>query len=131
MIMKKLILFCSIVFAGLFQSCEEDVTSGIVCTQEFRSIGVSIIGGSLTDYYTVRNSNLDTIRFSEDINSIDANWYPILDDSYQSKIANSEEVFTFIGEINNTIVINEEYIIKADECHIEKISGKSEIHLPN
>lgn len=123
--MKNLIIFLSpIIFGGLIPSCKQE----IMCTQEFRTIGITITGDSLTDFYTIRNSNSDTIRFSTGVDPYSL-CYPVLDDSYTSKIANSQESFTFIGEINDTIVVNERYVIKADYCHIDKVSGKSEVSL--
>ena len=44
-------------------------------------------------------------------------------------IANSQESFRFIGEMNDTVVVNEIFIIKADECDVDKISGKREVNL--
>ena len=123
--MKKLISISLIVLLGLFQACKEEV----MCTEEFRAVGISVIGDSLTNFYTVRNSNLDTIKFPNNIEYSSNHWYPVLDDNYQSKIANSQESFKFIGEINDTIVVNEVYVINADDCHINKVSGKSEVVL--
>ena len=105
-------------------ACQQET----VCTTEFRSIGIRVLGDSLTDFYTVRTSTLDTIRRSTTLESR-THLYVVLDDTYQSRIANTQEQFTFIGKINNHIVVNEAYVIKADGCHIDKVSGKSEVQL--
>lgn len=98
------------------------------CTAEFRSIGVTVLGDSLTDFYTIRESTSDTIRRSTGVESR-THWYTVLDDSYQSAIGRSQERFKFIGKIDGTIVVNEDYIIKGNGCHIIQISGKTEVQL--
>ncbi|MEZ5024162.1 MAG: hypothetical protein R2728_13050 [Chitinophagales bacterium] len=119
-------LFLALLFSlSLLFSCNEE--DGISCTLEFRTIGLTVIGDSLTDYYTIRRSNNDTIR-SIDFGFEDS-YYVVLDDSYQSEIENSQESFEFIGEINDSIVIQETYVITADQCHISKISGPSQVTL--
>ncbi len=107
---------------GLF-GCRPEV----LCTAIHESITVRVSGDLLTDFYTVRVSTSDTIRRS----NLDykEHWYPVLDDSYQYKIANTQERYKFIGKINSTIVVNEEYVIRADACHVYKVSGNDEIQL--
>ena len=83
----------------------------------------------MTGFYTIRVSNADTIRFTEYFLPI-VNTYPILNDSYFDTLKNSPPAdFRFIGEINDTIVIDEPYKISADDCHIFVISEKSEVQL--
>ena len=116
----------------LFHSCDQmddDPTNDdLVCTEEFRTITVTITGGTLDDFYTIRQSTGDTIRYSNE-NLPFPNVYPILDDSFQSIIANSQETFDFIGIIDAEIVVDEEYVIEADSCHINLVSGNTEIGL--
>jgi hypothetical protein len=99
------------------------------CTEEFRMIGMIVTRDSLTDFYTVRVSVSDTIRFQGNIGYPENNWYPVLDDNYQSKISGSQDTFRFIGETNDTIVVDENFVIKADACHISKVSGADSIIL--
>lgn len=98
------------------------------CTTEFRSVSLKVIGDSLTDFYTVRLLTSDTIRRSTGEESR-TQFYLILDDSYQPALANKQEVFRFIGKIGRVVVVREEYSIEADNCHINKVNGKSEIRL--
>ena len=125
--MKIKIVFSLIFLSGILLSCDKNEQVG--CTLEFRTIGVTVTGDSLTDFYTLRIPNSDTIRLSAIGFYPYKKWYPVLDDNYQSKIANTQESFRFIGKINDTIVVNETFIIKADACHIEKVSGRSEVGL--
>ncbi len=117
------ILIC-LVIAAVLQSCVCDCS---ICTEEFRTIGVTITGGTLDDFYTVRISTGDTIVYSEQ-QIVDSS-YPILDDSFHSEIINSQETFYFNGIVNDEIVIDEDYVIEGDDCHINLISGTTEIDL--
>jgi len=124
--MNRNLLVVVIILAGLFISCRNHEVN---CTEEFRTIGVTVIGDSLSDYYTVRISNSDTIRFTGYGGYPDSQWYPVLDDNIVQEIANTQETFKFIGEINDSIVIYEDYIIRADQCHVSKVSGEDVIQL--
>ena len=107
-------------------SCTKD--EEVICTMEYRYISIDVKGGILDDFYTIRKYTGDTIRYEKD-NIIGNNSYIILSDNYQNKIKNKEEIFIFKGYITDSLVVNEQYIIKADECHINYVSGKKEINL--
>lgn len=120
------VLFIVAVFlvAGLC-ACQTDISVNKgVCTTEFRSVGLMVSGDSLTDFYTFRIATLDTIRSSTGVESR-THWYLVLDDSYQHMIADKQETFRFIGKKGQTVIVREDYLIAADQCHIRKISGKS------
>jgi hypothetical protein len=53
--------------------------------------------------------------------------YNVLDDSYQKVLANSTESFRFVGFKNGVKLVDEQYSIGADCCHVSKQSGKSVI----
>jgi len=99
----------------------------IICSNEFRTIGLTVTGGRLSDFYTVRESTKDTIRFTESGTYPISRWYPILDDSYQETLKDTEEQFYFYGAIDGTRVVQELYFISADACHIFKVSGKESV----
>jgi len=125
------ILIAFFILSIYCQSCDffsDDPNDQIACTEEFRTITVTITGGTLDDFYTIRKSTEETIRYSKE-DGLTENYYPILDDSYQSKFVNSRETFTFIGVINEVVVVEENYVIAADFCHINLVSGKTEIDL--
>ena len=107
-------------------SCTKD--EEVICTMEYRYISIDVKGGILDDFYTIRKYTGDTIRNEKD-NIIGNNSYIILSDNYQNKIKNKEEIFIFKGYITDSLVVNEQFIIKADECHINYVSGKKEINL--
>ena len=125
--MKLVSFFILIVVSILILiSCTKD--EEIICTMEYRYISIDVKGGILDDFYTIRKYTGDTIRYEKD-NILGNNSYIILSDNYQNKIKNKEEIFIFKGYITDSLVVNEQYIIKADECHINYVSGKKEINL--
>lgn len=128
--MKKYILIVlSIVFISL-NSCED---LGTVCTTEFVTYNLFVKGDTLTEYFTIRIANNDTIdhREIEYFPESDTNGriYIILSDGYRAELEGKKEYFNFIGKIEGKIVINEIYIFGGGECHIYKESGKNEITL--
>jgi len=125
--MKKFSLHIIIFFTILFFiSCAKE--EEVICTMEWRYISIDVKGCVLDDFYTIRKYTGDTIRYEKD-NIIGNNSYIILSDNYQNKIKNKEEIFIFKGYITDSLVVNEQYVIKADECHINYVSGKKEINL--
>ncbi len=125
--MKLVSFFILIVVSILILiSCTKD--EEVICTMEYRYISIDVKGGILDDFYTIRKYTGDTIRYEKD-NIIGNNSYIILSDNYQNKIKNREEIFIFKGYITDSLVVNEQYVIKADECHINYVSGKKEINL--
>jgi hypothetical protein len=125
--MKLVSFFILIVVSILILiSCTKD--EEVICTMEYRYISIDVKGGILDDFYTIRKYTGDTIRNEKD-NIIVNNSYIILSDNYQNKIKNKEEIFIFKGYITDSLVVNEQYVIKADECHINYVSGKKEINL--
>ncbi|MFN4123921.1 MAG: hypothetical protein ACK4GL_11535 [Flavobacteriales bacterium] len=94
---------------------------------EFRTIGVIVNGANLDDYFTIRVKTGDTLRFSN--NGFHSNYYIVLDDNYQKIIERKSEPFLFIGNENGEIRVSETFVIKADECHINKVSGPEVINL--
>ena len=107
----------------------KDNNGEIICSNEFRIIGVTVSGGVLTDFYTVWPTTNDTIRYSDNQNYPMGHWYPVLDDSYQILLEGIEDDFYFVGIMDGVKVINQHFIIGADRCHIYKTSGPREIIL--
>jgi hypothetical protein len=112
------------VLCGLM-ACTEDEWA---CTMEFRTVGVEITGPDLTDYYTLNRTTADTIRIDRS-NVPPQGVYPILDDTYQSMLEGRRENFRFEGWINDSLVVQTDYVIEADKCHINYVSGPLQITL--
>lgn len=123
----------SILFILLFTlstACKKEQSS-VVCTASFAYITVNISDQNgnaviLDNCYTIRTSNNDTAQKMENIFP-QQGVYTIISDNYQQKLKGRTEDFKFIGIIHDTIVVNESYRISADECHIKKEGGKSNV----
>ncbi|WP_215231770.1 hypothetical protein [Dyadobacter linearis] len=121
---QKLPLLIGLLTILALNACKMDGDPGdINCTEEFRSVGLEVSGEPLTEFYTVRLATSDTLRARSEFVP-ESRWYWVLDDSYQKLLANRQEVFKFVGKRGSAIVVQEEYTIGADACHIFKVSGK-------
>lgn len=96
-----------------------------MCTMEFRTVTITVKGEPLDEFFTIRLKSNDTLRLGRD-NMTNENTYPVLDDSFQKLLEGKTEEFRFIGYKNNTMVVNEPFVIRADKCHIEYVSGRRE-----
>lgn len=118
-----LISFSTILLSG----CQDEQSQqGVICTEEFRSTTLYVPGAPLTESFTVRLSNSDTIRIKGNAD-FRQGYYVVLDDNYQAKLENQQDNFRFIGKRGNELVVQEDYVFKADQCHITKVSGKNSL----
>lgn len=109
---------------SVLSACNEE----LACTMEFRTVTVEINGPALSSYYTLNRGTGDTIRIGQE-NIAGTGVYPILDDSYQTTLAGRSEQFRFEGWINDSLVVQADYVIAADHCHIDYVSGPLQINL--
>ncbi|MEL6537820.1 MAG: hypothetical protein AAFQ98_20535 [Bacteroidota bacterium] len=93
---------------------------GTACTLEFRSVIIELTGGEPDDFYTLRSSNGDTLRFPNETGNT---FYTVINDSWQEELKGSEEEFVFEAVIDGAVVVSETFVIEADVCHINKVSG--------
>jgi hypothetical protein len=121
--MYKFILIFFVVL--LLNMCELN-HGDTVCTEIFAAVTLRVEGKVLSDFYTLRPSTGELIRhesmFGDSI-------YTVLDDNYVSELKNSEDSFVFYGFYRGEKVIEENYVISADECHVQKITGASVMSL--
>ncbi|WP_339625839.1 hypothetical protein [uncultured Maribacter sp.] len=116
---------------------QQDCTM-VACTQNFVTLTVSVKDASgaaiVLDSYEVINvdsgKNL-TDDFNDEENQYfkEQGLYPILSDAHRVEYQNSTATLTFKGYISNEEVINEEFVVGADCCHVSLISGNTEIIL--
>jgi hypothetical protein len=118
------VFFSLIVFNSVFSSCSQK-DKPVICTKEFRTISITVKGEPLDEYFTIRIKTNDTIRIGRE-NVPGENIYPVLDDNFQKLIEGKTEEFRFIGYKNHEMVVNEPFVISADKCHINYVSGKLE-----
>lgn len=107
-------------------SCIED--KGLVCTEELRSFTLIVNGGQLDEYFTIRESNGDTIRVGNNFPH-SGNEYWILDDRMNETLKKKSENFRFKGFINHKVVVNELFMFRGGPCHLEKVFGKKEVDI--
>lgn len=105
---------------------QEEEPGELLCTSDLKYFTLKVSGSALTDFYTIRLSNSDTIRHTANVD-LKQNVYLVLDDRYREKLENQQDTFRFIGKRGNGIAVQEDYVFQADHCHISKVSGASEI----
>lgn len=120
----KIILQLSVLASVFFIFSCTNKDEDVACTSLFASVTIEVNGAALDNYYTIRNSTGDTIRFSD---SVFQNLYTVLNDNYQKILENKQETFKFIGIKSGVKVVDENFIISADKCHISKVSGVNSV----
>lgn len=120
---KSGIFLLSIAFI-LYLSCKRN--DDVACTSMFASVSIEVTGGILDDYFSIRISTGDTIRFTD---GPFQNSYTVLNDNYRQMLEDNQETFRFVGIKSDTVAVNENFVISADKCHISRISGKSNVNI--
>lgn len=139
--MKRILFTISaVVIAMLTQatSCREPKNApgeceNVACTMMFAMVTVEVKDQQgnkvvLDEYHTIREKTGDQITSQSHVP--DSGTYTILDDGFVSTLKNKSEQFRFIGKKNGVEVVNEQYVISADCCHVNKQSGKSAVTIP-
>lgn len=137
-IRRKLLVLSSILFPFLFFECDDD--NGIncafaLCTEEFRSIVVSMKHESdssafiLTDYKVIRVSDGKDLTITDNNLTDNNGYYPIANDLKLDVYKFNNVEVEFKGYFNNSLVIQDRFIITADCCHISLVEGKTIIYL--
>jgi hypothetical protein len=117
-------LFFTFFLAVSLTACvDEDDDVAVNCTEEFRSSTLHVPGDPLTESYTIRISTADTIKNLSN-SDLKPGYYIVLNDHYQPDLENQQDSFRFIGKRGNDVAVREDYVFKADHCHITKVSGK-------
>ncbi|TXH60458.1 MAG: hypothetical protein E6Q89_00835 [Bacteroidia bacterium] len=111
-----------IIFALGSSACRQPM--GIECKEEFRTVAIEISGLTVDSFLTIRLSTNDTIR---NVGFLYENYYPVLTDNYQHKLENQTDSFLFLAWKADSLVVQEPFVIKADFCHIYKVSGKEKV----
>jgi hypothetical protein len=137
-IKRKLLVLFSVLFAFLLIECDDDNKTNCtfaVCTEEFRSIVVSIKHASdntafvLTSFKVTRLSDNKDITITDDNLTDNNGYYQITNDLKLDlfKFRNTEVEFK--GYLNNDLVIQKQLTITSDCCHISLVDGETEFLL--
>ncbi len=136
--MKTTYIFLLLLFGGLIISCEEnanpDCEEDLICTTVFKTITVTISddSGSPALLDSIRVQNLDTsviYSFKDSDLSPEAGTYVLLTDGQISETKASGNNFQFLGYLKGAEVVNQNYKIGHNCCHIELLTGNTEIVL--
>ena len=130
------VLFLLILILPLASCINDD---SVVCTMEFVTIGIQVTDSldnpvKLDDYYTINNSTKEELHFKDmdpfwDSINVVRGYYTLATDSERDWTNRKNLKVTFYGFIDSVKVIEEEYIISDDICHIYLIRGKQHIVL--
>lgn len=110
--------------------------SSTICTLNFVTITVSIKDTSdnavVLDSFevldTATGENLAKDISAEEYHN-DQGIYPLISDAHRIQYQNKTTTLTFKGYINDELVVNQEFEVKADCCHVSLITGNREIVL--
>ncbi|MEI7662583.1 MAG: hypothetical protein WCK34_10305 [Bacteroidota bacterium] len=112
-----------------FFGCRED--KGILCTQEYRFLVISIKNSAslpvlLTRYYVQKTGTGETLEFPDSTGRVHGK-YCLITDSQMSMTIKTGSEFIFHGLVDTNEVVREKYLVGNDGCHINLIAGKTEI----
>ncbi|KYG74077.1 hypothetical protein [Roseivirga spongicola] len=131
--MKRYILFLLTLLA--FSSCGEDEISmlsapcnqDLVCTEELRYLSYkAMLDGKpvVLDNYYVKNLDNGNLYQESSLNDhLDEGQYVVVSDVRLSEIKKTGTILRFFGIKNNEIVLQQDFTVGHDCCHIIPLSG--------
>ncbi len=130
-----LLLFSLILFTSCNNDDNEDSKtecSDVFCTLEFRSILINIkdSDGNIVklDKSEVIDLKSKKIIIDEIYNGqTSTESYLLYNDQFQNEITNKERELIFKGYINDNEVINSNYVVASDCCHVFLVSGNLDL----
>lgn len=137
-IKRKIFVLFSVLIAFLFFKCDDDNKincSFALCTEEFRSIVISIKHKSdnsafvLSEYKVFRSSDSKDITIADNNLSDNNGYYQITNDLKLDLFKFKDTEVEFQGFVNNSLVVQKQFIITSDCCHISLVSGETDFLL--
>ena len=139
-------LFVGLITLLLTLNCSDNGTddtpncSEAICTEEYRTITVSVkdkegVAVALDYFKVVVLSNGEDITL--DASSSEYDWmakngnYPLFSDKYVAKYSNKELEINFKGYVDDKLLVDSDYVVGADCCHVTLIEGETDIVLAN
>jgi hypothetical protein len=133
-------LFCLLIACtkGRDSGREGDCPPDMNCTMEFRTITVTLKDSgnrpvALDSYRTVRLSDNYVFELQGSMNPWEDSFqratgaYPLITDSEQKKLSTKGTLLEFRGDKDGTTVVREQYNVKDNCCHVELVSGQTEL----
>ena len=141
--LKRIFLSISILIILLLSECDIDnrITdnrincAGAICTEEFRSIVVTLKHSSdstayiLTVYKVIRIYDKLDITPNDDNLTDNNGYYPITNDLKLELFKFKNVEVEFSGYLNNALVIQSRFIITGDCCHISLVEGDTKFYI--
>lgn len=135
---KKIILVSVILILLLNVKCDEeyrDNCDSAVCTEIFVSVVLEIKNNAdqspylLTDYKVILTSDNSDITPASDSYSKSQGYYVIANDMKRELFKFKNVKVEFKGYKNNDLVIQRQFTITADCCHISLVEGNTLIYI--
>ncbi len=131
--MKKTGLVVLLGMILTIQGCSEDsqpleCKADIGCTEVFVTFtyGPTDNQGSaviLDSYYSQNLDNGQTYTFVEEDNQLTEGLYTVITDAQMDQLSSTGTSIRFVGLKNNAIVLEQDFVIGHDCCHIVPIQG--------
>lgn len=139
-------LFVALITVLLTLNCSDNDTddasncSDVFCTEEFRTITVSVkdndgVAVALDSFKVVDLTNGENITL--DASGSEYEWmtkngtYPLFSDKYVAKYRNKEIEINFQAYVDDKILVDSDFTVGADCCHVVLIEGDTDIVLAN
>lgn len=126
-----LVVFSAVALTTLFGAagCDgDDGTQLVICTEEFRSLSVTVIDGTGApvedlDISVVRTRDGFTFDIGQDL-AFNPGEYVIFDDGFKDEVTPAGEAIQ-VTATKDGVSVTGSYVIATDAlgCHIEKVSG--------
>ena len=134
---NKIVLSAILVSALLSPSCEDfnHNCASTICTEVFKAVVVNIKHASdnspyvLSNYSVIRVSDNVDVTPTADSDFTSQGYYPIANDSKKELYKFKNITVEFRGYLNGNLVIQRQFIITADCCHISLVQGETSISL--
>ena len=126
----------AILFLFIANSCkevEQPDCSAVACTKEYRSISLTINDKDgnpvvLDDYYTFIDSR-NRFKIEQGDLSIPNGIYPVVSDGEMDQLSFEGTILIFVGVNDGQNIVEQQFLVGKDCCHIELISGETTFQL--
>ncbi|MGB3468653.1 MAG: hypothetical protein WBA74_25435 [Cyclobacteriaceae bacterium] len=123
--MRNLIL--SIILVGIFSSCDDGCSTDISCTEVLISVTTEIVDSenntvALDSTHTTMEDGTIVYTYIRNDNE-DSGFYTVITDSEFDDVERSGTDLIFKGWKDGIMLIEEQFEVGRDCCHIEKLDG--------
>ncbi|RAJ11294.1 hypothetical protein [Arenibacter echinorum] len=139
-------LFVGLLTVLLALNCSDNGTDDTpncmdaICTEEYRTITISVkdkdgVAVALDSFKVDDLTNGENITL--DASSSEYGWmtkngtYPLFSDKYVAKYRNKKLEINFRGYVDDKLLVDSNYTVGADCCHVTLIEGETDIVITN